>query len=214
MLRNKKIKSSKKKGFSLFELIISILIFGIVLVVMSNMVMGIANLSYVNDKRLDMINQVNYMTTYIKNTVRDVKSIGTCSTLGGIATNSPVLLIETNTESTTGNPTTTKYTLRLNSQSLVLVKATSASTQSDGCTDQSGPNNITTLSSSKLNVPSFSFRESVNNGNGVRPTKVIYIMIELCDTGNRPIYACQDDVSKNIYKNTYKHAFGITVRTI
>jgi prepilin-type N-terminal cleavage/methylation domain-containing protein len=194
----------KRKGFSLFELLISLVIFGIITVVMSNLVASVANLSYVNDKRLDMIKQVDYLTNFVKNILRDSIRVETCKNY----TNTPVLYIETKLEQQSGAPVTMKYILRMEDNAIKLQDA-SASVNENNC--QIGSSGTTVLTSNKYTVINFNFRFSIENGNTIRPSKLVYIILELCDSGTRAIYECPD-ASKNIVGNPYKHAFGITIR--
>jgi prepilin-type N-terminal cleavage/methylation domain-containing protein len=78
-LITKKKNGERVKGFTLMELLVSIAIFAIISVLMSNIVLKIAAFSLDTERRTDLLAELDGIANNIKNDLRSSDSIGFCS---------------------------------------------------------------------------------------------------------------------------------------
>lgn len=71
----KKTQSVKIVGFTLIEAVISIALFGIITVFMSNFVLSVGKFTLDNDKRNDILNDIEATSTILRNEIRNAREV-------------------------------------------------------------------------------------------------------------------------------------------
>lgn len=77
-LTSYKKKKSAKKGFTLVELLVSIAIFSIMLVLMSNIVISMSRFSLENEWRTDFLTELDNVSNVVKNDLRSATEVVKC----------------------------------------------------------------------------------------------------------------------------------------
>lgn len=72
-------KQNKTNGFTLIELVVAIGIFGIILVLMSNIVISVSKFALDNERRNDFISELDGAANIIKNDIRSAQELSVCS---------------------------------------------------------------------------------------------------------------------------------------
>jgi prepilin-type N-terminal cleavage/methylation domain-containing protein len=82
MFRLKLKLKQKIKGFSLMEMLVSIAIFGIMSIYMSNIIISMARFSMLNDIRNDLVSELDNAAAKLKNDLRGAEQIDVCKRPG------------------------------------------------------------------------------------------------------------------------------------
>lgn len=77
-LKQKLKKTKIKTGFTLIETVVSIAIFGIVMVAMTGIVLNLMKISVATDRRNDFLSELNIAVTNIKNELRNSETVNVC----------------------------------------------------------------------------------------------------------------------------------------
>jgi prepilin-type N-terminal cleavage/methylation domain-containing protein len=192
---------NKSAGFSLVETLVSIAIFAVISVLMSNIVIGMSRFSLDNERRSDFLSQLDNAANIIKNDLRGAQSMGICysSTASVLYRNSTVDV----------NNTIKKLGLQVVNNTLQWAEMSPS-----GCTfrtDVTPPLPIkTNLSSSDtIKIDSLKLARA-DDSNATNPNTIVYIRIQACDSDlistKKKIFDCTN--------NPYKYIFSITSRNV
>ena len=198
----KKIYKNRLKGFSLVETLVSIAIFAVISVLMSNIVIGMSRFSLDNERRNDFLSQLDNSANIIKNDLRGAQNMGICNagTLNAILYRTSTVDVNNNTK---------RFGLRVVNN--ILQWAEMPTTSCTFRTDSTPPLPVSTNLSSAQSIKIDSLTiTSANDGNATNPNTIVYIKVVACDLDSisqrRRIFDCTN--------NPYKYIFSITSRNV
>lgn len=184
------------KGFSLIELLISMVIFMVVLLVLSTLFMRVLDLSVAQDAKNSFLTQIQNIALNIKNTFRNTKSFFVCYPNNGLIMNL------NNNNIKVINYANNRLTEKTINGSRDL-SGNSSSSNNNYCNDTS---NMLPMHTSSVQIVSFNVRTKSD----VSDIQIIYISIEACFTDLLPrlnLYHCSGQNSSN-----YRYAFAVVAR--
>ncbi len=198
MLINKKLI-----GFSLIELLISMVIFMVVLLVLSTLFMRVVDLSVAQDAKNSFLTQIQNIALNIKNTFRNTKSFFICPPRNN---NTTTIIMNLNNDNikiinyANDRSRLTEKTLNRSSD----LSGTSSSSNYNYCNDDTS--GMSSMHSSSVQIRSFNVRTKSD----LSDIQIIYITIDACSTDLLPrlnLYHCSGQNSSN-----YRYAFAVVAR--
>jgi prepilin-type N-terminal cleavage/methylation domain-containing protein len=182
----KKIFKKSHNGFTLVELLVSIAIFAIISIVMSNIIISISKFSLENERRSDFLSQLDNAANAIQNDLRGAKSAGRCP-------DGRIFRYDGNKY----------YMLNITDDKVLWTEVF------DGILCRIAPSGRSIyLTSNSLKINSVLY-DSQDVGDG-DPNTILYVLVEACDPdiheGSAAIFDCS--------LNPYKYIFAITTRII
>lgn len=213
-MKAKKTKSNNlKKGFTLMETLISIAIFGIILVSMTGIVLNLIKVSILTDRRNDFLNELNNAVGNIKNEMRNAETIGICKAGATPGPNGDLYIAKKS------NATVDPYlqlSVEINPSSK-LGRLVWYTLTTNPATD-SNPNKCTVdttkpakyLTSETLDISNLTFN-SVNDSADI-PNFLIYASFWACDVPSvvNKVFDCTAPNPSD--KSPYKYMFAISTR--
>lgn len=210
-MRNKKTKLDKRsvpKGFTLMELIVTMAIFAIVSVLMSNIVLSIAAFSIQNEKKTDFLSELDGVANTIKNDLRGASEVGFCN----LPDTSKAIYYKTTTN--TQEPTPRAYILTKDTPSngkstRVIWKNVVVS--SGNCTYNGATAPMIQISTPEImHITNVSIARSCDDNVCASTSKntLLFVLIEACDplpqNKKKSIFDCTE--------NPYRYEMAITTR--
>lgn len=180
------------KGYTLLEVIVSIGIFGIVSITLSNVLLNISYLSNSMDRRNEILHLINSITTIISNEIMASDKITFCP-----SNNNTAFYLERSF----GNNVVYKL-IRFSNNNLLLQESSSVP---NNCQIQN-PSQTLVLNTNDTKITNFATRYSTDGNDNL----LIYILFNLCDNDNVP-------ASRVVFKcnqNPYKHVFAVNYKKI
>jgi prepilin-type N-terminal cleavage/methylation domain-containing protein len=195
-----------KKGFTLVELVVSIAIFAVILVLMSNIVISMSKFALDNERRNDFISELDNAANIIKNDLRSAQDLDvtTCSG-GGIFRTVNNSGVTEYYKLVLGNPADSTEKDRL----LWLQKDST-------CGNLATPNRIFLTSSVTVkldsnNASALSIKiANDSETSGQITNSLIYIQLTACSPSSLPV----GGQLFNCTLNPYKYTFAISTRNI
>ena len=192
-------------------MLISITIFGIISVMMTGIVLNMANVSMLLDRRNDFLNELDIGVSALKNEMRNAQKLGICKTI--INTNTPKSLYIVKkpvVKSVGANPVTESYKVSIEEGKLSMIPLSEDPSQNnDIC---SVPNNPEKVVLTTNNIKLQNLAIVVTSDNSSPKNSLIYVSFEACDPESiaRKNFNCEDVYAPNY--SPYKYLFGISTR--
>ncbi len=200
----KKNKSVRKlsAGFTLAEMLVSIAIFAIMSVLMSNIVLDIAKFSIDSERRTDLLTELDSTANVVKNDMRGAKAIGICTNMEKV--------YRTSTEYSPNK----SFVLTTSQNALQWEEVVLSATTPITCTLVSGSTPIVINSpssggySGSFTIKNFDISMSTD-GNTANLNTLFYFHLQVCDPDDgRKTYVF--DCNRNLYN----YVFGVSTRNI
>jgi prepilin-type N-terminal cleavage/methylation domain-containing protein len=204
---NNKRNSDKPEGFTLMEMLVSMAIFAVISVLMSNIVLSIASFSLDNERRTDFLAELDGIANNIKNDLRGTNEIGFCD-ISGVK-----YLYYLNPNDPNGTNLSHHYVLTTNAAGTQAIwKNVVYTPATKGCSF-SGANStpIQISAVDTLNIQKVSIARACEDKTCVSAKNtLLYVMLDTCDPVN-------STVKKRIFdcaKNPYRYEMAISTRNI
>lgn len=190
--RKNRIIKDFLKGFTILEALVSIAIFGIISVVLGNILLSVMAVSLSIDRRNEVLYEIMSITSNIQNEIRSADKVNICNNLNVLG----LLIVKGSS-------------LRfIFSHSNALWQLSSNSNNNVSCQDLARVNrdNGTRLHSSDIVVLDFAIKASSDGGKNA----LVYISFSVCDAESvKPAHRAFD-----CDRNPYKHLFAVATRSI
>lgn len=203
-------KSNRKRAFTLIEMLISITIFGIISVMMTGIVLNMANVSMLLDRRNDFLNELDIGVSALKNEMRNAQKLGICKTI--INTNTPksmYIVKKPVLKSVGASPVTEYYKVSIEEGQLYMILLSADPSQNDICSVSESAKKVF-LTSNNIKLQNLAI--VVTSDNSSPKNSLIYVSFEACDPESiaRKNFNCEDVDAPNY--SPYKYLFGISTR--
>lgn len=205
-LKNRK-KHCVKKGFTLLETLVAIVIFGIISVVMSSIVLNLVSFSVFTDRRIDFLNELSTAVGNIKNELRNAEFIDSCSVGPNPGINRSLFISKK-----VGTYEAGKQFMQLSvdSDSNRLVwntLATNPASQGNLCTLSSTPSTEFLVSNS-IDIDTLTINRTSDGDN---KNSLIYVSFNACDDPAviNKVFDCTESVKP---RDPYRYMFAISTR--
>jgi prepilin-type N-terminal cleavage/methylation domain-containing protein len=203
----KRKKNRNKKGFTLVEAVISIAIFGMITIFMTNFIMSVVKFSVDNEKRADIMIDLDKVATTIKNELRTAEGIQ-------IVNDGGIKCINYNKGTETYNVVREDDGSNNSHRDRIFIS--NIGNGNTGCHKGSNSRYLNDRSIVSISNFELDFDGSNISPNSWSNNNILYVIITACDSddygipeesGNK-IFACNADL------NPYLYIFGITTKNL
>jgi prepilin-type N-terminal cleavage/methylation domain-containing protein len=209
-LKSNKIKNKKQKGFTLIEVLISLLIFGIIAVVVSSIVINMISVAIYTDRRNDILTEINNSVANIRNEMRNASIINTCPS-GNNPTNPNQSLFIVKKDGVPGEGSVRRLHVNTNGRLawIELSQYPGGAPGQTNCVDASGAQ-PQFLSSQSVRVQNLQTRVVLQPIGG-QSAYLIYITFLICDLNENPVFDCRTPNNANSF-TPYRYLFAVSTR--
>ena len=207
IMKRLRSRRTKYKGYTLMELLVSIAIFTIISVLMSNIVLNIAKFSLENERREDFLNEIDTVSNSIKNDLRGAAEVGMCSDV-------PSIYFKSNNSVYTLKPyfVLEKVSFTLNGVARTKLQWTNMNVDSIAktCASLSNPITIPITSGTVIQISDVTVvRMQDNITASSANNNLLFVRINACDAENS-----DSTVIFDCHENPYSYQVAISTRVI
>ncbi|MCX8034931.1 MAG: prepilin-type N-terminal cleavage/methylation domain-containing protein [Candidatus Dojkabacteria bacterium] len=193
----------KISGFSLIELLISMVIFMVVLLVLSTLFMRVLDLSVAQDAKNSFLTQIQNIALNIKNTFRNTKSFVVCSQNNNMSSNAAIVMSLNNDDIKIVRYANRSLEEKTISVTRDLGGSSNSSNNSSYCDYNSS---MSRMHAANVQINSF----LINVKSDIPSIQIIYITINACSRDLLPrlnLYHCDGSNSSE-----YRYSFAVVAR--
>lgn len=193
--KNKKFIKKATRGFTIMETLVCIAIFSVISVLMTNILLEVSKFSLENERRNDILTELDNAANVVKNDLRGSSKIGICKI----------------------GPAAQVYRLANGSYYKLGIDSTSGIGKlawfgTDNTCDTTNVDSTAVTSSETIQVRNLRVANSIDTQNnpGSAKNSLVYIVMEVCDLdsvpASRKVFDCTN--------NPYSYVYAISTRVV